>query len=106
MTTKKTTKPRPPATSWVIVRTYSAGCFAGRLKSRRGQDVVLTEARRLWYWAGAATLSQLAQEGTSKPSECKFPCPVSEITLTQAIEIIAMTPAAVISVAQVPTWRA
>ena len=60
ITSAKRAKTRTSAaTPWVIVRTYSAGCFAGRLKSRRGQDVVLTEARRLWYWAGAATLSEL-----------------------------------------------
>lgn len=54
---------------YVIVRTYSAGVFAGNLKSRNGKEVVLTNARRLWYWAGAASLSQLAVNGTSKPME-------------------------------------
>ena len=43
----------------VIVRTYSAGVFAGRLKSHKGQEVVMTDARRLWYWKGAASLSRL-----------------------------------------------
>ena len=76
---------------YVIVRTFSAGVFAGNLKSRKGQEVVLTNARRIWYWAGAATLSQLAMEGTSKPKECKFPCPMKEVVLTQAIEIILPT---------------
>ena len=90
----------------VIVRTYSAGCFAGQLKSRKGQEVVLVNARRLWYWAGAASLSQLAMEGTSNPSGCKFPCVVVEVTLTQAIEIIPMTPKAVASIEQVPVWKA
>lgn len=49
---------------YVIVRTYSAGVFAGELESRTGQEVVLRNARRIWYWVGAATLSQLAMEGT------------------------------------------
>lgn len=31
----------------VIVRTYSAGVFAGQLESRKGQEVVLRGARRL-----------------------------------------------------------
>jgi hypothetical protein len=91
---------------YVIVRTYSAGCFAGELVSRRGKEVVLRHARRLWYWAGAATLSQLAQEGTSNPRACKFPCPVSEQTLTEAIEILSVTPQARKSIAEVPVWRA
>ena len=90
----------------VIVRTYSAGCFAGLLKSREGKEVVLESARRLWYWAGAASLSQLAMEGTSKPKECKFPVVMQEVTLTEAIEIIAMTEKAWKSVAEVPVWSA
>ena len=66
---------------YVIVRTQSAGVFAGNLKSRDGKEVVLTDARRLWYWAGAASLSQLAVSGTSRPGDfCKFPvsCAVSD----------------------------
>ena len=51
---------------YVICRTYSAGVFAGFLVSREGKEVVMTQARRLWYWAGAASLSQLAMEGTKK----------------------------------------
>jgi hypothetical protein len=51
----------------MLVRTYSAGVFAGELVSRKGQEVVLKDARRIWYWAGAATLSELAMRGTSKP---------------------------------------
>lgn len=59
---------------YVIVRTYSAGVFAGELESRTGQEVVLRNARRIWYWSGAASLSQLAMEGTKDPANCKFPC--------------------------------
>ena len=43
---------------YVICRTYSAGVFAGYLESRNGQEVVLRNARRIWYWKGAASLSQ------------------------------------------------
>lgn len=89
----------------VIVRTYSAGVFAGELVSRKGQEVVLANARRIWYWAGAASLSQLAMEGTSKPTECKFPCPVDRVELLQAIEIIDVTPKAWDSIMAVPVWK-
>ena len=91
---------------YVIVRTYSAGVFAGTLVSRDGKEVELRDARRIWYWAGAASLSQLAVEGTSKPSKCKFPCAVPRVLLTEAIEILDVTPAARASIAAVPVWRA
>lgn len=88
----------------VMVRTYSAGVFAGELASRDGKEVTLNNARRMWRWDGAASLSQLAQEGTTKPEGCKFPCPVDSVVLTEAIEIIDMTDAAWESIAKVPVW--
>jgi len=91
---------------YVIVRTYSAGCFAGNLKSRKGKEVVLTNARRLWYWKGAASLSQLAQSGTSDPAGCRFPEPVSNIIVTEAIEILTVSPKAQKIIKEVPIWKA
>lgn len=90
---------------YVIVRTYSAGVFAGNLESRSGQEVTLTNARRIWRWEGAASLSQLAQEGTSKPQGCKFPCEVDKVILTQAIEILSVTEVAEKSIKDVPIWK-
>ncbi len=89
----------------VIVRTYSAGVFYGSLESRNGQEVVLINARRLWYWDGAASLSQLAMEGTKKPKNCKFPCPVDRVELLQVIEILDTTPTAQNSIEGVPVWE-
>lgn len=88
-----------------IVRTRSAGVFLGTVKERNGKEVLLSNARRIWYWDGAASLSQLATEGTSKPHNCKFPAPVSEVLLTEAIEIIPATEAAIASIAAVPVWK-
>ena len=90
---------------YVICRTYSAGVFAGYLESRKGQEAVLRNVRRIWYWAGAASLSQLAMEGTSKPSECKFPCEVDRVELLQVIEILDCTDKALKSLTSVPIWQ-
>ena len=89
---------------YVICRTYSAGVFAGVLVSRKGQEVELKNARRLWYWDGASSLSQLAVEGVKKPATCKFPCEVSSVLLMQAIELLPVTKAARTSIAKVPVW--
>ena len=91
---------------YVVVRTYSAGVFAGYLKSRSGKEVALVNARRLWYWKGAASLSQLAMEGVSCPDSCKFPCAVIAITLTEAVEIIEATQEARQSIEKVKIWKA
>lgn len=90
---------------YCIVRTYSAGVFAGTIVRRKGQECLLRDARRLWHWRGAASLSQLAVDGTSLPAACKFPCEVPEVLLTQVIEIIPVMPKARQSIAQVPVWK-
>lgn len=90
---------------YCMVRTYSAGVFAGTIADRNGKEVRLTNARRMWYWTGAASLSQLATDGTSNPSGCKFPCEVPEVILTEAIEIIPITEKAEASIKAVPVWK-
>ena len=88
-----------------IVRTYSAGVFAGYIESVNGQVVVIRNARRLWYWDGAASLSQLAVDGASKPENCKFPAEVDRIQVFEAIELINVTEKAKKSIAEVPVWQ-
>lgn len=91
---------------YYMVRSYSAGVFYGEIVSRKGQEVEMKNARRVYFWDGAATLSQLAMEGTSKPKNCKFPCPVDEVLLLEVIEIISMTNKALQSLNKVKVWRA
>ena len=90
---------------YCMTRSKSAGVFAGTLSELDGQTATLTNARRIWYWDGAASLSQLATEGTSKPEKCKFPSPVAEVMLFEVIEIITITDAAAASIALVPVWK-
>ena len=91
---------------YVIVRTYSAGVFAGFVEKRDGREVTMTGARRLWYWDGAASLSELAMKGVSKPENCKFPCAVDRVELLEVIEILDCTAKAKKSIEDVPEWTA
>ena len=88
-----------------IVRTYSAGVFAGYLEKREGREVTLRHARRIWYWEGACSLSQLAINGTAKPESCKFPAPVDKVLLLEAIEILDVTEKAKQSIEAVKEWK-
>ena len=89
---------------YCMVRTFSAGVFAGYLESRNGKEAVLRNARRIWYWEGAASLSELATRGTSKPENCKFPVAVDKVILTEVIEIIPITAEAKASIDKVAIW--
>lgn len=78
---------------YCLVRTCSAGVHLGELVSHQDKAVVLKNARRLWKWSGAFTLSEVATKGPSK-TNTRISCAVPEIALTEAIEIIPMSAAA------------
>jgi hypothetical protein len=90
----------------VIVRCL-AGHFFGYVDSESGAEITLVNSRRLWYWAGAATLCQLAMEGTKKPMDCKVSMFVPEKRkLFGVIEILKTTEEAKKSIEEIPIWKA
>ena len=100
----KKAAPSKDGMPFCIVRTYSAGVFAGYIAKREGKEVTMRDAIRIWYWAGANSLSQLAVDGPLKPDECKFAIPVPEVLVTEAIEIIHCTAKAKEAIEGVPSW--
>ena len=90
---------------YCIVRTYSAGVFAGyfnrKIKSEKG---TVFSARRLWYWDGANSLSELAMKGVTKPTNCKFAIEVPEVDLMNIIEVIPCTEVARLNIKLVKEW--
>ena len=92
----------------VIVRTHSAGVWMGQIKSLNGSIAIITNARRLWYWSGAASLSQLALEGTKRPNDCKFAMTITDddgVYLPQVIEVLPCTEIAVQNINAVKEWK-
>ena len=79
---------------YCIVRCFRASVFAGTVADREGQAVLIRDARRIWSWSGAASLSQLALDGTKEPNECKFTVACESVVVLDAIEIIPCTDAA------------
>ena len=88
-----------------IVRCDRAGVFYGEIASRNGREVEMTNVRQLWYWDGAATLMQLAQDGTRAPRNCKFTVEVESLQVLDAIEIIPCTEKAIESIDAVAVWK-
>ncbi len=89
----------------VIIRADRAGVFYGTLAEKEGTEVELKNCRRIWYWDGAASISELALSGVTKPNECKFSVTVPQIVVTGVIEIIPCTEAAINSIEAVPVWK-
>ena len=89
----------------VIIRGDRSGVEFGTLVAYKGSEVTLHNARRIWYWDGAATLSQLAKDGTKKPENCRFTVYVDSIIILDAVEIIPCTNEAIKSIEEVKVWK-
>ena len=76
--------------SRVLVRTNNAGVHYGTLESREGQEIHLINARRIWSWQGAMSLSEIASKGLDVKNS-KLSVPVEEIILPTSIEVIAIS---------------
>jgi hypothetical protein len=108
-TSIKTTTPvkiNKKGLSYCVVRTYSAGVFAGWIDRKiKGQEMTIYDSRRLWYWKGANSLSQLANDGVANPTECQFAQVVAETDLKQVIEIIPISDKGKKSIDEVKVWQ-
>lgn len=92
-----------------VIRCAEAGVFYGTVVEKENTpscvECTIRNCRRIWYWVGAASLSQLAVEGVSKPGECKFSVAVPEMTVMGVVEIIPASEQAIKSIEAVPVWR-
>lgn len=105
---KKATKAK--AQEYVIVRCRDAGVHAGYLVRLGKERVELCDSRRIWYWSGAASLSEIAVYGLNpaKGSASKIAAVVPKILLraSDVAEVISCLPAGRASVEGSPVWRA
>lgn len=88
-----------------IVRSDHAGVFAGTFAEHEEQSVILTNVRRIWWWEGAASISQLAVDGTKLPVRCKFAMPVESLGLFDVIQLIPATEKARTTIESVKIWK-
>lgn len=91
---------------YVIIRGAQSGVFAGVLIDQDDHKVELADCRRIWSWAGAATVSQIALEGVKKPEDCRFTVTVEQLLILDAVEIVPCTAEAETNIKAVPVWAA
>lgn len=89
----------------VIIRADRAGVFYGTLAAKEGAEVQLKDCRRIWFWSGAASISELALHGVANPDKCKFSVTVRDIAILGVIEIIPCTDEAIKSIEAVRVWK-
>ena len=91
---------------YYIVRGDRSGVFFGRINYQDGKEVQMNDVRCIWYWDGAASIVELAQNGVKYPEKCKFTVTVEELTIIDAIEIIPCTEEATAIIKAVEEWKA
>jgi len=88
--------------TYVIIRTYSAGVWAGNLDGKDGKEVILSDARRMWRWFAAKgiSLSECALYGiNAEKSRIAESVP---LVWLEAIEIIPCCASAITSLKESP----
>lgn len=91
---------------YVIVRADRAGVFFGKLEEREGNDVKMTEVRKLHYWNGAAAVEEISMIGTKRPNDCRFTVTVPEMEVTGVCQVIPCTKEAIEIIKGVKEWKA
>ena len=89
-----------------IVRTYSAGVWFGEVAKKSGNEVILKNARRMWYWhaAESISLSAVALYGINQ-DKSKIVAAVPAVWL-EAIELIPASDKAITSIEGAPNVKA
>jgi hypothetical protein len=91
---------------YVIVRADKAGVFFGKLEEKNGQEVTMSDVRKLHYWNGAAAVEEIAQIGTKKPGDCRFTVSVESMVIDGVCQVIPCTDNAIETIKSVKEWRA
>lgn len=90
----------------VLIRSYASGVHFGELVSEvftpAGKVVVLANSRRIHYWEGAASLSQVAIEGIASG---RVAMTLPEIEITNVIEKIPLSEVAIANLENQPVWK-
>ena len=90
-----------------IVRCYGAGVFFGEVKEvtsdANGLNVRLANARKVWYWDGAAAVEQLSQDGCNDSSKITVAMP--ELVVANAVQIIPCSDKAIANIEAKKEWK-
>jgi len=88
-----------------IIRSEGAGVFVGDVTHQDRNIVVLDNCRRLWKWAGACSLSQLAQEGVKEPKACRFSVITEKHMILNVLEVLPTTDEGKAIIYGVQEWK-
>lgn len=90
---------------YCVVRSANAGVFFGIVKRINGEIVEMEKARKLYFWDGAFAVEGLAQNGVTKPQNCKFTCFVDNLIINGVNQILICSEKSIESLSGVSEWK-
>lgn len=88
----------------VIVRSHEAGVFFGILIAKKGTEITLKNARKFFRFSGANTVEDIATKGALNVNDCKLTISVSEIVISNFVQILPCTKKAIDQIKKIPIW--
>lgn len=90
----------------VLVRDHRAGVHVGTFHEfdAAAKTCVLKDARKVWYWSGAASVHGIAANGLDH-EESKIAPKVATVISTDVVEIVECSDKGYDSVLNAPVWE-
>ena len=89
----------------VIARIDRAGVFMGTLSHIDNDIIRLTDVRRIYYWRGALSVTDMAANGIASGKVTK-PCEIVEFNRSALVELNQCSEAAINRIKAIDAWEA
>lgn len=90
----------------IIARIDRAGVFHGTLYNKDGETTTMTDVRRIYYWQGALSVTDMSVTGVTSGSKISLPAKRVEFETAKVIELIECTDEASKSIEEIEPWKA
>ena len=90
----------------IIARINRAGVFHGTLAAKDAETTTMTDVRRIYYWQGPISVTDMSVTGVKAGSEVTLPAKRVEFETAKVIELIECSAEASKSIESIEPWKA
>lgn len=90
----------------VIARIDRAGVFHGILTAKDAETTTMSDVRRIYYWRGALSVTDMSVTGVAEGSKVTVPAKCVEFETAKVIELIECSAEASKSIESIKSWTA
>lgn len=90
----------------IIARIERAGVFHGTLAAKDAEITTMTDVRRIYYWEGALSVTDMSVTGVNASSKITLPAKRVVFQTARVIELVECTDEANKSIESIKPWKA